>query len=123
MKKLLAIMVLGLLFSTTSYSGSNSLNQPPGISFFLIIIITFIIFVSFMKREKPKRYKPTKNKAVKKASKVYYTNQYGWSFPTKYVLLAIPGVGGLIYFENGFTKLFFGFYLLGCFIGFIKSDK
>lgn len=55
--------------------------------------------------------------------KVFYSNEYGWSFPGKYILLAIPAGAGLMYFENQFIVILLIFYLFGCVLGFIKGDR
>ena len=59
----------------------------------------------------------------KTGSKIFYSNQYGWSFPGKYILLAIPAVIGLIYFENQLIIAILFLYLIGCVIGFFKGDR
>ena len=60
---------------------------------------------------------------VSENKKVYYSDQYGWSFPFKYILLAIPALIGLMYFENSLIIVVLMFYLFGCVIGFIKGDR
>jgi hypothetical protein len=55
--------------------------------------------------------------------KIFYSEKYGWSFPGKYILLAIPAIVGLIYFENIFINIIFSLYLFGCVIGFFKGDR
>ena len=59
----------------------------------------------------------------KPGSKMFYSNQYGWSFPGKYILLAIPAVIGIIYFENQLIIAILFLYLIGCVIGFFKGDR
>ena len=55
--------------------------------------------------------------------KVFYSDEYGWSFPGKYILLAIPALIGLGYFENTLILIFLMLYLFGCIIGFFKGDR
>ena len=86
---------------------------------YLIIIVVIIAFISALAKEK----KSIKSKSKTKKDKVFYSEQYGWSFPGKYILFAIPAIAGLVYFDNGFLKIIFGIYLLGCVIGFFKGDK
>ena len=59
----------------------------------------------------------------KKSKKVFYSEKYGWSFPGKYILLAIPAIIGLMYFENTLINIILFLYLFGCIIGFFKGDK
>ena len=59
----------------------------------------------------------------KDKNKVFYSDQYGWSFPGKYILLAIPAIVGLNYFENIFINLILIIWLFGCVIGFFKGDR
>ena len=84
---------------------------------YIFIVIAVIGFIgSLIEDKKTKNSKPKKEK-------VFYSDQYGWSFSGKYILLAVPAIVGLNYFDNSFIRIIIGIYLVGCIIGFIKGDK
>ena len=112
--------------SQNTYTPRPYQSTSWGFIMILAIIMGIIIFfvVKFDGGNNVKNLKSSKKKAkVPKDNKVFYSDQYGWSFPGKYVLLALPALGGLVYFDHGFLKFIFGLYLLGCVIGFFKGDK
>ncbi len=55
--------------------------------------------------------------------KIFYTDEYGWHFPGKYLLFGLLGIIGFIYFENTIIKIILGIWILGCVIGFYYGDK
>jgi hypothetical protein len=59
----------------------------------------------------------------KTMKKIFYTDEYGWHFPGKYLLLGALGIVGLFYFENTLIKIILGVYIFGCIIGFYYGDK
>jgi len=56
-------------------------------------------------------------------NKFFYTDEYGWHFPGKYLLLGFLGIIGFFYFENIILKIILGVYVLGSVIGLYYGDK
>tara|TARA_B100001057_G_C22716777_1_gene898069 strand:- start:60 stop:764 length:705 start_codon:yes stop_codon:yes gene_type:complete len=101
----------------TSSSEKGSFELEWWLKLPLLILVFGFLFALFDKNKK------TNAKSKKKTDKVFYSEKYGWSAPGKYILLSLPAIAGLTYFENGLIKFIFGVYLFGCIIGFFKGDK
>ena len=117
---------------TNPYNNPNVLKTDySGVAIVLILILTifliiFLVNIDANADKKPKKklkFKISKENVSKKDSD-FFSNRLGYSFRGKYIVLAVPAVGGLMFFENGFVKFIFGVYLCGCIIGIIfYKDK